>query len=114
MAVGPRHLLGVAAVLLAANVALAIAQRPDAFGGSREHPAIQYNTAPNTNAITEPNTKLEDLRVTFTFDPASGCLRSALDALDGRLMTYPLSYTIYSPAIRQAIGEILKNTLPGF
>ncbi len=89
----PRHLLVSAAVLMAANVAIAIAQRPDAFGGSREHPAIQYNTAPNTTAITELNAKLADGRVTFTFDPASGYLMSALEALNVPVESQAMVYT---------------------
>ena len=99
----PRYLIAAAAVLLALNVAVAIAQRPDAFGGSREHQAIQYNTAPNDTAFTALNAKIESGSVTFTFDPVSGYLRSALDALNLPIESQVLVYTgtsLQSPKIR--------------
>ena len=89
----PRHLLASAAVLLAANVAVAIAQRPDAFGESREHPAIGYNTGATSTVVDEMNAKLADGRVRFAFDPVSGYLRSAVEAFGLAVESQVLVYT---------------------
>lgn len=56
------------------------AQRSDAFGASRDHEAINYSTAPVSNAVTALNDKLARGEVALTFDPVSGYLRSLLDA----------------------------------
>lgn len=89
-------LFAAASALLAGSVATSIAQRSGAFSASREHPAIRYNTAPTSTAIDELNRKLEDGRVRLTFDPASGFLRSALDALDVPVESQTLVYTATS------------------
>jgi hypothetical protein len=59
----------------------AVAQRSDAFGASRDHQAINYSTAPVSNAVTALNEKLTRGDATLTSDPVSGYLRSVLDAL---------------------------------
>ena len=59
---------------------LAVAQRTDVFLASRDHAAIGYSTAPVANAVTALNDKLQSGAVTFTFDSASGYLRSVLHA----------------------------------
>jgi hypothetical protein len=91
--VRPRVLLSVASTLLLANVAIAIAQRPDAYSGSREHPAIAYNTTPATTIVEEVNRKLDDGSLKFTFDSTSGYLRSALAALALPVESQMLVYT---------------------
>jgi hypothetical protein len=85
-----------ASALLAGSVAAAIAQRPDAFSASREHPAIRYNTAPTSTAIDELNRKLEDGSVRFTFDASSGYLRPTLEALEVPVESQALVYTATS------------------
>jgi hypothetical protein len=60
----------------------AIAQRPGAFGGPRDHPAIAYGTAPVNDPVAHLNKKLADGSVTLAFDEAgAGYLRSVLQAL---------------------------------
>lgn len=89
----PRALLLIASALLIANVAIAIAQRPDAYSGSREHPAIGYNTTPANTVVDEVNRKLDDGSLKFTFDATSGYLRSALAALALPVESQMLVYT---------------------
>jgi hypothetical protein len=91
--VRPRALLICSAALLIANVAIAIAQRPDAYSGSREHPAIAYNTTPVSTIVEEVNRKLDAGSLKFTFDPTSGYLRSALEALALPVESQMLVYT---------------------
>ena len=79
--------------LVVAGIGAAIAQRPDAFSESRSHPAIDYNSAPVNTAITELNRKLDEGKATLSFDPASGYLRSALDALGVPIESQMLVYT---------------------
>jgi hypothetical protein len=81
-----------AATLLVANLA-AIAQRTDAFVESREHPAIAYNTGPTDTAITRFNRRLEEGQLALAFDPRSGYLRSALDALNVPIESQILVYS---------------------
>ena len=60
----------------------AIAQRPGAFGGPRDHPAIAYSTAPVSDPVAQLNRKLADGSITLAFDEAgAGYLRSVLEAL---------------------------------
>ncbi|MEW6322738.1 MAG: hypothetical protein AB1635_16825 [Acidobacteriota bacterium] len=79
----PARVFGLTVVLLAAALvaAGARAQRADAFGSSRDHPAIEYSTAPVTTAVSELNRRLAAGEVRLAFDPVSGYLRSTLDAL---------------------------------
>src|SRR3954471_17640469 len=58
------------------------AQRAGAFMGSSDDPAIRYSTAPLNNAVVEVNRKLQDGSVRLPFDPRSGFLRGALEALN--------------------------------
>ncbi|MEO8682738.1 MAG: hypothetical protein ABI665_27060 [Vicinamibacterales bacterium] len=87
-----RALLAIAATLLIANVAIAVAQRPDAFTASRENAAIAYNTTPVNTIVEEVNRKLDAGTLKFTFDPTSGYLRSALEAfalpVESQLLVY--------------------------
>ena len=82
-----------ALALFAASLGVAIAQRPDAFSESRSHPAIDYNSAPFHTAIDDLNRKLEEGAAGLTFDPASGYLRSTLDALHVPIESQMLVYT---------------------
>lgn len=85
--------LTIALVVFAASLGVAIAQRPDAFSESRSHAAIDYNSAPFHTAIDDLNRKLEEGAATLTFDPASGYLRSTLDALHVPIESQMLVYT---------------------
>jgi hypothetical protein len=76
----PRILL-VFSVLLFAG-ALGHAQRRDAFVENRDHPAIAYSKTPFTTAVTALNRRLQEGTARLTFDPATGYLRSLLDALN--------------------------------
>jgi hypothetical protein len=57
------------------------AQRRDAFVGSRDHAAIRYSTGETNNPAAALNRRLHSGEVSLKFDPASGYLRSVLDAL---------------------------------
>ena len=57
------------------------AQRAGTFMGSSEDPAIAYTAARLNNAVVDVNKRLQDGSLKFAFDPTSGFLRSALDAL---------------------------------
>ena len=59
-----------------------MAQRPDAFVVSRDHPSIEYSTRPVNNAVSNLNRKIQDGTVRLTFDGPSGYLRSALEAFN--------------------------------
>ena len=85
--------LTIALVLFVASLGVAVAQRPDAFSESRSHPAIDYNSAPFQTAIDDLNRKLEEGAAALTFDPASGYLRSTLDALHVPIESQMLVYT---------------------
>jgi hypothetical protein len=91
--VRPTHLLAFATALFLVTLGTAIAQRQDAFVESRSHPAIDYNSAPSKTAISELNRKLDEGQATFAFDPASGYLRSALEALNVPIDSQMLVYT---------------------
>ena len=66
--------------LLGAHAALG--QRGGVFRESRDHPAIRYTDGPRNDAVTALNRALESGAAALEFDPASGYLRSVLDALD--------------------------------
>lgn len=63
-------------------VAVTEAQRRYAFSASRDHAAIQYSTAPTHDAVSALNRRLRDGSVRLEFDPVSGYLGSALQALN--------------------------------
>src|SRR5216684_4009689 len=69
-------------VFFAVTLAVAAAQRTDAFVASRDHAAIQYSTGPVSNRVAELNKKIQDGTIRLTLDGPSGYLRSALNALD--------------------------------
>ncbi|PWT82751.1 MAG: hypothetical protein C5B57_08155 [Blastocatellia bacterium] len=59
-----------------------LAQRPDAFQVSRDHPAIAYSTRPVDDAVSRLNPKIEKGEVRIVRDGSSGYLQSVLRALD--------------------------------
>ena len=72
-----------AAGLLAALAAgVASGQRGGVFRESRDHPAIRYTDGARSDAVTALNEAVRSGAVELAFDPASGYLRSVLDALD--------------------------------
>jgi hypothetical protein len=71
-----------ATVGLGISLAAAVAQRPGAFGGARDVPAIAYSTAPVNDAVAALDRKLASGAATLAFDRAgSGYLRAVLEAL---------------------------------
>lgn len=69
-------------IALSASLASAWAQRPGAFGGARDHPAIAYSTAPVHDAAAELDRRLANGSTSLAFAPAEGgYLRAVLDAL---------------------------------
>ena len=67
---------------VSASAAFVAAQRQDAFQQSRDHPAIEYSTRPETTVVSTLNQRLQDGDIHFKFDPRSGYLRSVLEAFD--------------------------------
>jgi hypothetical protein len=81
-------LLGTATISLTGAI-----QRAGAFVASRDHPAIAYSTAPVNDAAALLNRKLADGSAKLSFDPASGYLRSLLDAFDLQVESQVLVYS---------------------
>ena len=54
--------------LFAASFATAVAQRPGAFGGARDHPSINYTNGPTADAVTALNKALASGAATLAFD----------------------------------------------
>jgi hypothetical protein len=70
------------AMALSASLLSAWAQRPGAFGGARDHPAIAYSTAPVHDAAADLDRRLASGGASLAFAPASGgYLKAVLDAL---------------------------------
>src|ERR1700676_3418614 len=78
----PAALAPVAAVLATIGVSALLAQRPDAFSASYDHPAIQYTTRPVHDRISRLNREIQDGKVHLAFDRTSGYLPALLKALD--------------------------------
>jgi hypothetical protein len=76
-----RTSLAVSVILASLAVGRALAQRDDAFGASRDHPAIAYGTAPVADAVSALNERLKAGASTLRFEPATGYLRATLEAL---------------------------------
>ncbi len=62
-------------------VAAVVGQRQDAFVASRNHPAIDYANGQTTDRVVDLNERIRDGNARFTFDDATGYLRSTLGAL---------------------------------
>src|ERR1044071_7149150 len=73
--------LGLGLFVVAGTWSSVAAQRAGTFMGSSEDPAIAYTAARLNNAVVDVNRKLQDGSLKFAYDPTSGFLRSALDAL---------------------------------
>jgi hypothetical protein len=76
----PRVVLVVLAAVVC-SAAFAIAQRSDAFGASRDHPAIAYSKTPARDPVSRLNADLQAGKVKLPFDATTGYLRGVLDAL---------------------------------
>ena len=64
------------------GLASAVAQRPGAFGGNRDHPAIAYSTAAVTDRVAVLDQRLRSGEARLAFDPhGGGYLKSVLEAL---------------------------------
>lgn len=68
------------AVLVGLSAVSPLAQRPDAFGQTLDHPAIEYRMRPTQDRIARLNGDLQRGTLTLPFDPASGYLRGVLAA----------------------------------
>ena len=65
-----------------ASLVSAVAQRPGAFGGPRDHPAIAYSSRPVTDAVAALNHRLATGGAPLAFDASGGgYLKAVLDAL---------------------------------
>jgi hypothetical protein len=83
----------VAACAALAGALVSAAQRPGAFGESRNHPAIAYGTAPVSTAVAALNEKLADGSATLAFDPQTGYLPAVLAALEVPVESQVLVYS---------------------
>jgi hypothetical protein len=88
-----RHPLLVLAGVGLAGALVVAAQRPGAFGESRNHPAIAYGSAPVATAVTALNERLAKGDVSLVFEGPTGYLRSVLDALDVPVESQVLVYS---------------------
>ena len=70
-----------AALAFVSGVARTVAQGPNAFLESRDHPAIQYSDMPGDNRVTRLAQRLRDGSLTFSYDPVRGYLSGLLDGL---------------------------------
>jgi hypothetical protein len=68
--------------VLASAAGIALAQRSDAFQAPRDHPAIAYTKAPVDDPVSKLNRELASGAATLGFEPATGYLRSVLQALN--------------------------------
>jgi hypothetical protein len=79
--------------LFSASFATAVAQRPGAFGGARDHPAIDYTAGPVTDAVFELNKALASGGATLAFDESrGGYLGAVLDALQVPVSSQMLAF----------------------
>ena len=85
--------------LLAGSWVSLVAQRMDAFVGSRNHPAIAYGSAPTDTAVAALNARLAAGSATLRFDPQTGYLPAVLEALEVPVSSQVL---VYSPTSFQA------------
>ena len=88
-----RSVFAKAALLLAASVSAALAQRTGVFDQSMNHPAIKYSTSDSNTVVDELNRKLADGTATLAFDDKTGYLKSVLDLLKIPVESQVLVYT---------------------
>jgi hypothetical protein len=88
-----RGMFVILTVALTASLTSAFAQRPGAFGGSRDLPAIAYSASPVHDAVAALNSQLAAGASTLVYDPAGGgYLRSVLDALQVPVSSQMLAF----------------------
>ena len=75
-------MLATGTAVLAVSVAALIAQRPDVFVASRDHPAIDYSNGPVRDPVSALNRHIQEGSIRLTSEDISGYLRSVLKALD--------------------------------
>jgi hypothetical protein len=86
-------MFAIVAIALTTSLVTAVGQRPGAFGGARDVPAIAYSTAPVNDPVAVLNRKLAAGEVRLTFDAAgSGYLRAVLDALNVPVSSQMLAF----------------------
>lgn len=93
----PGALVAGAALLFAAT-SVVVAQRTDAFNGSRDHAAIKYSVTPGNDPVASLNRRLE-AGETLAFEPTTGYLRAVLTALNISTTSQML---VFSPTSAQA------------
>lgn len=67
--------------------------RLDVFVERRDHPAIEYTDGPVTDAVSAVNRRIREGSVRLRFDPATGYLRSVLEALNVPLESQSLVFS---------------------
>ena len=79
--------------LFGASFATAVAQRPGAFGGARDHPAINYTAGPVSDPIFRLNQSLASGAASLAFDEGrGGYLGAVLDALQVPVSSQMLAF----------------------
>ena len=88
--------------LFGASFASAVAQRPGAFGGARDHPAINYTAGPVSDPVSRLNQSLASGAATLAFDEGrGGYLGAVLDALQVPVSSQMLAFAETSLQARQ-------------
>ena len=79
--------------LFASSFATAVAQRPGAFGGARDYPAINYTAGPVNDVVARLNLALASGAATLAFDESrGGYLGGVLDALQISVSSQMLAF----------------------
>jgi len=78
---------------LVAAMAAAATQRDDAFGESRDHPAIAYTATASDDAVARLNRRVASGAVTLRFDAQHGYLGSVVEALGLPVSSQVLVYS---------------------
>lgn len=76
-----RFVVAIVAAAGLVSAGVTFAQRSDAFGVSRNHPAIAYSTGPVDDPVSRLNAALQAGTTKLAFDPVTGYLPAVLDAL---------------------------------
>jgi hypothetical protein len=97
----PSSLLRIGALLfgVATVRTLVLAQRPDAFVASRDHPAIGYSTLPTSDAVSQLNRRMDEGSLQLGFQKPTGYLRGVLEALQ---IPVESQVVVHSPTSLQA------------
>jgi hypothetical protein len=98
--------LAIGVVALGVSLMSAVAQRPGAFGGDRDHPAIAYSSAPVRDVVAQLNRELVSGAATLAFDPTGGgYLKAVLEALRVPVSSQMLAFAETSLQARQIRRE---------